>query len=151
MKVKDAYIIMFLFGLCMLSKANGQSINSTIIIDNKIWYSSSAWLGETEEVKLTGKLTIEAFYGPPNYGESPLTDTIERYYFLIPDNDIIIEIGNERTRIKKIQIEIGINNDFISEIYNTNKKYCVYGTLFFGHTGHHHTDILISLNKIEML
>src|SRR5260370_41839008 len=53
---------------------------------------------EPEKVTLKGKVVSRTFYGPPNYGENPKTDSRESQYILILDSAVyVFETCNDTT------------------------------------------------------
>jgi len=102
--------------------------------------------GDSKKVILKGKIVTKEFYGPPNYGENPDTDVIESFYFLILDKPILIETNSTINSISEIQMVL------FTEYQKTISKqaeYIVKGTLFLGHTGHHHSEVLITVNELR--
>lgn len=106
---------------------------------------------------ISGTIVSETFYGPPGYGEDPANDTKELCYVLLLDNPINVipgpddyddEINNAAVNnITKIQL---VNSDYFQEKY-LNKLVKLTGTFFYGHSGHHHTDILLYINDAEII
>jgi len=103
---------------------------------------------DTREMAFVGKIELKDNYGQPNYGENPETDVIERYYFFIPNDRIILE-NNEGGLVKEMQI--ATEPSIIRDIYNSDYVYEIKGNLFMAFTGHHHSPILIKLNEINIL
>lgn len=102
---------------------------------------------------MTGTLTLETFLGPPNYGEDTITDKKEQEYVLnlekpiniiAPTEDISGGFNEAKTGIKKLQL---IPNEKLGQY--VNKKIKVSGKLFGTQTGHHHTEVLLSVIKME--
>jgi len=93
-----------------------------------------------------GNLQLKQFYGPPSYGETPLIDIIETYYILRLHMPIFVTHGNETATVQEIQL---ISNNKIRNNINTNRGYNISGQVFFGHTGHHHTPIILSVENIN--
>lgn len=83
------------------------------------------------EVTLTGTLTYQRFWGPPNYGEDTLTDKKEIYPILKTDTADIQLVTDKNLRSFE------------------NKKVSATGVLFEAQTGHHHTKILLELGEIK--
>ena len=112
------------------------------------------WLSyEPTVVELEGKLTVEMKYGPPNYGENPKTDERVRVPLLLlsqavnvrgdPKSDLNAESVKGVTRIQLVFKGGTTYRQF------TGKKVVVKGTLFRGHTGHHYTDVLMTVLEIR--
>jgi hypothetical protein len=105
---------------------------------------------EGSPVTLNGKVKLKDFYGPPNYGENPETDSRETQAILILLEPICV-VGNEGDLgvEEQNQSEITLvpqNNENLRDY--AGKQIMVEGTLFHAHTAHHHTKILISIKKI---
>jgi hypothetical protein len=95
---------------------------------------------------------LQTFFGPPNYGESPTTDSKEDQAILLLDTPICVftsKSGNEE----------GVMNQFAVTLVSVHgrdlrpfagKRAIVEGVLFHANTGHHHTPVLIQLELIEI-
>lgn len=100
---------------------------------------------ESFKIDLSGTLTTEMFYGPPNYGENPETDEKEYPYILKLDKPI----KAADLKITKIQV-VPLSKPDIQAVHNSlNKHVKVEGSLFSAVTGHHHTPILIRMDKFS--
>ena len=99
-----------------------------------------------KEITIYGKIILKSNYGPPNYGENPESDTIETYYYILLQKPLKIKINDVNSDITEMQIIF--NNDILKQ-FSTEKTYTIHGNLFLATTGHHHTEVLISANKIE--
>ena len=99
-------------------------------------------------------LSLKTYYGPPNYGENPDTDAKEVLPVLILKVPVNVR-GNPRSEesfdrrsvenIKEVQLVLtGSSKEFI------DKTVLVEGTLFHAFTGHHHTDVLMSVRSIKL-
>lgn len=108
---------------------------------------------EPAVVYLTGELIQKQFYGPPGYGEDPKTDRKENASILILNHPIkvVAEIGDRfnetRDNVKVIQL-INVKRIALSPFFQKNVK--VTGKLSSAITGHHHTDILIEIDDIQL-
>lgn len=104
-------------------------------------------------VELKGKLVIKTFFGPPNFGENPETDVKERSWILSFEKPIYVRAKTETDPI------LGPSVEDIRELQLVlpkphreliGKKVIVKGTLFHAHTGHHHTDVLMDVQLIDL-
>jgi hypothetical protein len=96
------------------------------------------------KIDLSGTLTTEMFYGRPNYGENPETDEKEYPYILKLDKPI----KSSDLEITKVQV-VPISTPDTRAIHNSlNKHVKIEGSLFFSITGHHHTPILIEVDRL---
>lgn len=106
--------------------------------------------------EITGIIQAEIFYGPPGYGENPKTDKVEHFFMLILQKPINVvstdknadadDVNATKNNISKIQLLPADNIDLNNYIAKTVK---LTGTFFGAHTGHHHTDVLMDVQKIE--
>ena len=150
------FVFIFSFICC---KNDTENIN--IIVDDK--YSAMLLFEETtilfkdfentHEITLIGKIELMDYYGPPNYGENPETDKIERYYIFIPFDAIILEYNfpNNKDSILIREIQIVVEPSVLRDIYKNGEIYEITGNIFLANTGHHHTPILIHLNEINRI
>jgi hypothetical protein len=107
-------------------------------------------------VTLKGTVILLNDYGPPNYGENPKTDQKVRYYVLELDKPINVKADpksdvNTNSFLNECLLQLVILSDNIEVLRDKlNKKVMVKGTLYQGFTGHHYTNVLIKVNKIEL-
>jgi len=112
------------------------------------------WLSyEPETVELRGRLILQWKYGPPNYGEEPKTDSKGRVPMLVLTAPVNVRgtpgdaINGESVRgIRRIQLV----SDPATYRHLAGKDVVVKGTLFHAHTGHHYTDVLITVSSLEV-
>lgn len=99
---------------------------------------------------LTGTVTPKSFYGPPNFGESPKTDSREVQAVLVLPQPICVT-ANPQTwddaESGQRQITLvppkGVNFQHFK-----GKAVMVTGTLFHATTAHHHTAVLMDVTQI---
>ncbi len=113
---------------------------------NNIYSLTLKSLERSDKIVLTGNIVLKDIYGPPNYGDNPESDRIETYYFLILDTPITIKFENTDKSISGLQLVFP--PDFKKPEYSPETTYLVYGEPFIAHTGHHHSDVLISVEEI---
>ncbi len=107
-----------------------------------------------EKVTLTGRLVYRTFYGPPNYGENPKTDSKETQSILLLDSAIdIIAVKQDALSatergVKRVTLVFGESTPHPVRFY-LKRRVTVEGTLIHAHTGHHHTKILIDVSSIK--
>lgn len=152
--------------LCLLTSCENspeQKSQKTSVIEQA--NDSTSYVKSASDVKeyrnaststVTGTLKIELYYGAPNYGESPETDAKEYTYILYPDTPINIiysvdssEFDVQFKGITKFQLTPLGNIGQLSLDPFVNKRITVTGEFFGKHTGHHHTDILMTVSKIK--
>jgi hypothetical protein len=110
---------------------------------------------EPAMVKLSGILVMDAYYGPPNYGEEPETDEIEQGWALKldrpvdvladPNSDINTEAAEDVWRVQLVagpKMRLGAH---------LGQRVMLEGTLFHSHTAHHHTKVLLEVQKVTRL
>jgi hypothetical protein len=98
---------------------------------------------------LSGKVIIKTFFGPPNYGENPETDSRESQGILVAANPICVSESKEYDAEKnQFQITLvpprGVNLQTFA-----GKRVTVQGTLFHADNAHHHTTILMEVRRID--
>ena len=133
---------LFLLGFQNAAKQQG---NSKVVGNNYHF--------EPEVSTLTGTVKSEVFFGPPGYGENPKTDKKETAYILQLSKPINViatdpedDLNSTTKNVTKIQL-VSERNFKLSNFNNKTVK--VSGTFFSAISGHHHTKILIDVNKIE--
>ncbi len=102
-------------------------------------------------VEIKGELSIETFFGPPNFGEEPETDAKESHWILTLNEPINVRPPKDADphadpaieNVKKLQLVLP---ESASELIG--RQVIVKGTLFHAHTGHHHTDVLLEVETI---
>lgn len=110
---------------------------------------------EPAVVKLSGLLVTEYVYGPPGFGEDPETDQIDRKWDLrlfapvdvigTPGDDINSESENDVGRVGLVNFsKVNLNA-------HLGRRVMVEGTLFHSHTAHHHTKVLLEVQKVTRL
>ena len=141
----------FLFCICLILVLLGFQNAGKQQGDSKV--SGNNYHFEPEISTLTGSVKLEVFYGPPGYGENPKTDKKEPTYILhLPKPINVIatdpedELNYTARNITKIQL-VNSGNFKISSFNNKTVK--VSGTFFSAHTGHHHTDVLLTIKAIS--
>ena len=103
----------------------------------------------TPAVTLSGIVTQQTFFGPPNFGETPEIDRRETQAVLMLAAPICVKANSEEdaernqlqvTLVPRIKISL---NAF------DGKHVTVTGKLFHAHTGHHHTPLLLEMVSIR--
>lgn len=103
-----------------------------------------------DPVSLSGKVELKTFYGPPNYGENPESDSRETQAFLILLEPICVEANPsnfEEAEENQIEVTLVPNTGENLKDY-MGKQIIVRGTLFHAITGHHHTPVLMEVVNI---
>ena len=111
-------------------------------------------------VVVEGTLMIGEFIGPPNYGENPKTDKIERSYFLqlpapLPTQMAKkgvkevqgFDLGEASDRDHFVQLVVLDKNKDMAKFIG--KKVRVSGLVFRAETGHHRTGTLVQVTSIS--
>jgi hypothetical protein len=98
-------------------------------------------------VTLAGTLSVETFYGPPNYGESPKTDARERQAILHLAKPLCT-IASPDNPAEKDQVRVTVAPmGSLSLRQFVGRMVKVRGSLFHAISGHHHTQVLIAIRK----
>lgn len=113
------------------------------------------WLSyEPAIVELEGRLVIQNEWGPPNFGEQPLTDRKARVPVIVlakainvrgTPGDTINATSVEGTR--RVQLVFPDNAMPYKQLIG--QKILVQGSLFHAHTGHHYTPVLIWVRTLS--
>lgn len=121
-------------------------------------YNKRSYLYEPEISVISGVLIIQSYFGTPGYGDNPETDSREYSYILMLEKpiDVISKTENPeegdfditKSNLKEIQLTSTQNINFSNY---KNKAVRLTGTFFGANTGHHHTEALIIVQKIEEL
>jgi|SRR5882672_4463542 len=104
-------------------------------------------------VQLSGTVVIESQFGPPNYGENPATDMQVKIAVLELDRPVSVvgdpkdEFNQESVdNIQRMQL-VDLKGGRFSPY--AGKHVRVSGTLFHAITGHHYTDVLLTVRTIQ--
>ncbi len=106
-------------------------------------------------VALRGTLVRKSFPGPPNYESVRAGDSAETYWLLnlrspvcIVRDDAEPDLNPLQENVHSVQLVVQ-PRDY--EKYKTllARRVVATGTLFGSHTGHHHTPVLLTIQKIE--
>ena len=98
-------------------------------------------------VELSGTVILKTFFGPPNYGEDPKTDSKERQALLELDHPLCVDAspdGEEKAESQQTLITLVPLGNF-SLVPLAGRHVTVSGSLYHAISGHHHTPVLISL------
>ena len=109
---------------------------------------------EPEVVELDGQLVIQSKYGPPNFGEQPKTDQKVRVPVLLLRERVSVfgrgaDGHNSQNVYNARQIQLAFAVSETSHKALIGKQVVVTGTLFHAHTGHHYTDVVMTVRSIE--
>jgi hypothetical protein len=101
---------------------------------------------------------IGEFFGPPNYGEDPTTDKVERSYFLQLPAPLQtqmakkgmkgVELGENSERDHFIQLVVFEKKSDIARKL-IGKRVRASGLAFRAETGHHRTGTLVHVKSLE--
>lgn len=110
---------------------------------------------EPEPVVLRGVIRRTTFPGPPNYESVADGDAPETYWVLHLEQPICVNASadpfNEaRSDVRQLQLVLSSTDDGYQRYRALlGGKVQARGTLFGAHTGHHHTDVLLSVRDLE--
>jgi hypothetical protein len=116
--------------------------------------SRDACLGYTQ-VKVRGVLTSQTFPGPPNYSSVASGDTPETYYFVALTQPMCVDKGESQlepavARVKRIQLIFdwqATHASYGSLQTLLNRPVECSGLLLGQHTGHHHSEVMLTEAK----
>lgn len=99
---------------------------------------------------MTGKVVIKTFFGPPNFGENPKTDSRVTQGLLIPAKPICVNADDEYD-LEENQTEVTLVPPRGVKLKTlAGKQVTVEGTLFHADNGHHNTTILMMVKRIDV-
>lgn len=106
---------------------------------------------EPAVVRLSGNVVVEPFYGRPNYGEDPEHDEMELSPILILDSPVDVagdpndDLNSETVQnVTRMHLVLKSRRQ-IREL--KGHHVALEGTLFHAFSGHHHTDVLMRVEK----
>jgi hypothetical protein len=104
-------------------------------------------------VVLTGVVIERTFYGPPGYGESPKEDTRETQALLRLDVPLCVDATDPGVIYDRAdnQHEITLLPNWKHIEPYLGRRVEVTGTLSGALTGHHHTDVLMTVKRIKVM
>lgn len=100
---------------------------------------------------LAGTISVETFFGPPGYGESPDTDAKERQAILhLAQPLCTVASDNAPAAQDQVKVTLVPMQPLDLRAF-VGKAVTVRGSLFHAITGHHHTDVLIAIDDVPLL
>jgi len=116
---------------------------------NKIIYQSQSCMREGQKLILSGTLLRITYPGPPNYESIADGDTPETYWVLQPDKKISCAVDAPNfDNHTKIQL-ILLGNEYRDYASLVGRNVIINGALMYSETGHHHTSLLIIVDRIS--
>lgn len=134
----------------------GLVFNSAWAVDLKEPKSQVTYYYGPEPSTLTGTIRTVTFPGPPNYDSIKSGDEAEHCWILFLDKPVSVLPKKESKEyfedpLQKVQkIQLVIHSDLKLKVIK-NHHVRITGTFFSAHTGHHHTEVLMEVNRIERL
>ena len=102
-----------------------------------------------DEIEVSGVVIKKTFPGPPNYESIENGDKAETCWFIVLEKSISFSPDgvfiSKEVVVNKLQL-VKSNYKFIE-----GKKYLIKGVTFPGHTGHHHSTVLLEVNSVKEL
>ncbi|WP_322404040.1 DUF4431 domain-containing protein [Massilia luteola] len=96
---------------------------------------------------MSGTVTIETFFGPPGYGESPATDLKEQQAILHLTKPLCTVASQDNpAEHDQATVTLVPMGKFSLQPF-AGKLVTVSGPLFHAITGHHHTPVLIAIGE----
>jgi len=109
---------------------------------------------EPTPVVLSGTLVEQTYPGPPNYESVAQGDAAEAGYYLHLRKPVCTQAREEdetssHARIEWVQIVVMDKAQFAPLRQRLGKVLRLRGSLFEASTGHHHTEVLLTLKQVE--
>lgn len=129
-----------------------------LFLTTQVFASNITLKYEPEIVELQGTLELRTYPGPPNYENVRLGDAPEQCYYLrliqpidvkpVPNLESLINDVIE-TNVNLIQLSIHKDSLFLRlRKIGMKKQIKLKGQLFHRHTGHHHTEVLMTVDDV---
>lgn len=104
---------------------------------------------------LCGAINIKTLPGPPNYESTKNGDRAETSYYIVLKKSITVKLPPKRTDVnvndefvKSIQVlQLAIMNNKLWPNIKKGNDVAVTGTLYYWQNAHHHTKVLMAVNK----
>ncbi len=144
MKILNLLISIILLYSC---SANTPKPPATKVVENCLNY-------EPQKVKLEGVIYKKSFPGPPNYQDIKKGDEEEVYWLIKTAKPFCVNKssyveGDELHGLSEVQLVVDGLDFYNSKRQLLDKKVIVSGTLFPQITGHHKTEVLITVETLE--
>jgi hypothetical protein len=107
-------------------------------------------------VALHRTLIRKAYAGPPNYSDIRKGDKAETYWLLNLDSPICMSLDASEPKlnpslkdVRKVQLVLDQeSHDNFEGLLG--KRIVATGSMFGGHSGHHHTPVLLTVKSLEL-
>ena len=112
---------------------------------------------EPAHVALRGVIRRVTFPGPPNYESVARGDAAETCWLLELDRVACMdatpndEINAAQSNIRRVQLVLDGEHDYSQYRQLVGEHVEAMGYLFAGHTGHHHTEVLLTVRELRPL
>ena len=123
----------------------------SLCIATKSWAAPPCLQFDGDPVTLAGVITLETFFGHPNFGENPKTDSRETQAILVLTKSICVGAnpatnGDDAENQFKVTLvpTAGVNLKSLE-----GRSVTVEGALFHANTGHHHTPVLMQVVRVR--
>ena len=105
---------------------------------------------EPEIVEISGRLELRSFPGPPNYESVADGDDEERAFILVLAEAVCVDArpgsGLNEWPLSGIR-EVHAYSSKVELAKLVGKRVSLSGTLFTGHTGHHHAPVVLEVTS----
>lgn len=153
------YFLFFLFCSFFLSLFAYSNARTNGNINTKVKHKNPIIYYEPAKVVLSGTLDLQTFPGPPNYESIKSGDEIETHFYLklkrtvdvIPRKDNTDKEARVERNVKIVQLSIAADDDALWAKFRKNgkgKKVQISGSLFHRFTGHHHSRVIMLVEKM---
>ncbi|MEA1677549.1 DUF4431 domain-containing protein [Nitrospirillum sp. BR 11163] len=140
------------------------AITTILFLENTAKSETSECLKYTPEITtLTGTLWMRKYYGPPNYGEDPKTDSLDNFYFLELNRPICVsseghnsdDDSNDESEFNVTELQLDLydptrmkypkERDLLKMI---GRRFTITGTLWHAAYAHDHTPVYMNVKSI---
>lgn len=110
-------------------------------------------VSEPDEVSLTGTIRRRTFAGPPGYESVAKGDQPERVWVFRLTKPICVSARGywEEKNVSDLQLVFaGAQKDYARYRPLLGRRVTIKGSLFRAQTGHHHTNVLLTVSRISV-
>lgn len=138
-----------------------KSLVFTLLVSSWCLASNRTLSYDPEVVELIGVLDLQTFPGPPNYESIQNGDDVERHFYLKLDAPVDVKPVGKLSTIDNSEIELNVKiiqlaiNGEDASLWSQFRKsgkgshVKIIGKLFHRFTGHHHSRVLLNVEKME--
>lgn len=123
---------------------------ATFGVNSAMAADGTCFVYDRPDVRLSGHLQIRVYFAQPGYGENPATDARDVQAVLFLDKPLCMQASSDgRVSAAPSEIEVTLvppQGQRLSHL--AGRRIEVTGALFPAETGHHHTAVLMQVQRV---